>query len=187
MWKCPQLVCHDHLDVVSSSRITTFELELIFGKRKKSRGLRWGEYEGCRTTSFTEMAVWHGALSWCSIQVSAVWPDAMNPFYESFKDLTIVVFIDCFSLRYEFLKTKTLTVKKTNYHGFDIRFAHSCFLRAWWVACVRLRTLSLGFGIVFENPRFITCCNIFEKKFAIFDAFKKAHISSGFFVFVFFN
>jgi len=53
---------------------------LSFGKRKKSRGLRSGEYGGCGTTeisfltknSFTEMAVWQRALSWWSIQVSAI-------------------------------------------------------------------------------------------------------------------
>ena len=46
-----------------------------------SHGLRSGEYGDCRTTgmpflvkknSFTEVAVWQGALSWCTIQVSAI-------------------------------------------------------------------------------------------------------------------
>ena len=48
-----------------------------------------------------------------------------------------------------------------------------------------LRTLSFGFGVVLENPRFITCYDIFERKF-ILDAFKKvqAHIPSFFLLFV---
>ena len=50
---------------------------------------------------------------------------------------------------------------------------------------VPLRTLSFGFGIVLENPRFspvMTCL----KKLFIFDAFKKvqAHIPSAFHLFV---
>jgi len=51
---------------------------------------------------------------------------------------------------------------------------------------VPLRTLSFGVKIVFENPRFITCYDIFEKSFVIFDAFKKvrAHIPSVFLLFI---
>jgi len=30
MWKCPQLVCHDPLDVVHSSKMTTFEVEFEY-------------------------------------------------------------------------------------------------------------------------------------------------------------
>ena len=41
-------------------------------------------------------------------------PDTMNPFYELFKDLTIVLFINCLSLRHEFLMNNALTVEKTN-------------------------------------------------------------------------
>ena len=51
--------------------------------------------------------------------VRNLWPDTMNPFSESFKDLTIVLFINCLSWRHEFLMNKALTVEKTNYHGFD--------------------------------------------------------------------
>jgi len=44
--------------------------------------------------------------------VRNLWPDTMNPFYESFKDLTIVLFINCLSLRHEFLINNALTVEK---------------------------------------------------------------------------
>jgi len=43
-----------------------------------------------------------------------LWPDMMNPFYESFKDLTMVLFINCLYLRHEFLMNNALTVEKTN-------------------------------------------------------------------------
>ena len=33
MWKCPRLVCHHLLDVVSSSKMTTFEVQFEFRKR----------------------------------------------------------------------------------------------------------------------------------------------------------
>ena len=41
-------------------------------------------------------------------------PDTTNPFSESYKDLTIVLFINFLSLRHKFLKNNTLTVEKTN-------------------------------------------------------------------------
>jgi len=34
MWKCPQLVCHDLLDVVHSSKMTTFEVEFEFREKE---------------------------------------------------------------------------------------------------------------------------------------------------------
>ena len=40
-----------------------------------------------------------------------------------------------------------------------------------------LRTLSFGFRIVFENPRFINCYDMFENSFVISDAFKKVYAS----------
>jgi hypothetical protein len=46
MWKCPQLVCHDILDVVHSSKITNFGVEFVFnGKKEVTRSqirLVWG-------------------------------------------------------------------------------------------------------------------------------------------------
>ena len=49
-----------------------------------------------------------------------------------------------------------------------------------------LRTLSFGVRIVFENPRFITCYDMFENIFVIFNAFKKvqSHIPSVFYTFI---
>ena len=35
MWKYPQLVCHDFLDVVHSSKMTTFEVEFEFREKKE--------------------------------------------------------------------------------------------------------------------------------------------------------
>jgi hypothetical protein len=34
MWKCPQLICHDLLDVVHSSKMTTFEVEFEFREKE---------------------------------------------------------------------------------------------------------------------------------------------------------
>jgi hypothetical protein len=44
--------------------------------------------------------------------VRNVWPDTMNPSYESFKDLTIVLFINCLSFRHKVVMNNALTVKK---------------------------------------------------------------------------
>jgi hypothetical protein len=64
MWKYRQLVCHDLLDVVHSSKMITIKVEF------ELHGLRSGEYGGFRTngipilvkTSFTEMAVLIGSI-----------------------------------------------------------------------------------------------------------------------------
>jgi len=34
MWKCPQLVCHDLLDVAHSSKMTIFEVEFEFPEKE---------------------------------------------------------------------------------------------------------------------------------------------------------
>jgi hypothetical protein len=51
---------------------------------------------------------------------------------------------------------------------------------------VPLRTLLFVFGLILENPRFITCYDMFEKIFIILDVFKKvqAHIPSVFLLFI---
>ena len=46
--------------------------------------------------------------------VPSLWPDTLDPYSESFKDLTIVLLVNCLSLRQEFLMNNTLTVGKTN-------------------------------------------------------------------------
>ena len=101
--KCSQLVCHDLLDAVHSSKMTTFEVEFKF--REKSHGLKIRRVWGCGTTglpilvksSFMEMAVTGSVVMMQHPSVRNLWPDTMNPFSEPFKDLTIVLFINCLS------------------------------------------------------------------------------------------
>ena len=50
--------------------------------------------------------------------VRNLWPNTTNPFSESFKDFTIIQFINCLSWMHEFLMNNALTVEKTNWHGF---------------------------------------------------------------------
>jgi len=89
MWKCSQLLCYNLSDVSTAPKWQPLRWNLSFGRWKKSQGLRSGEYGRCRTTGisflvknlFMEIAVWQGALSWCSIQVSTIsgWND--EPFF----------------------------------------------------------------------------------------------------------
>ena len=95
--------------------------------------------------------------------VRILWLDTMNPFYESFNDLTIVLFINCLSLRHEFLMNNALTVEKNKLTWF------------WFLICSFLH----HFGAVscscatpnfvvrrqdrIQNPRFITCYDMYEK------------------------
>jgi len=46
--------------------------------------------------------------------VHNLWLDTINLFSESFKDLTIVLFINSLCLKHEFIMNNTLTIKKTN-------------------------------------------------------------------------
>jgi len=76
----------------------------IFWKKKKSHRLRSGMYGGSGTTgipflvknSFTEMgSVTGSVVVLLHPNVRNFWPDTLNPFSESFEDLTLVIFINC--------------------------------------------------------------------------------------------
>jgi len=49
-WKCPQLVCHDFLDVVHSSKITTFEVEFEFREKEEVTRTLIRRVWDCETT-----------------------------------------------------------------------------------------------------------------------------------------
>jgi len=147
MCKCPQLVCQDLLDVVHSSRMMTFEVEFEFWEKEEVTRTHirwvWGLQNHWNTHFGQKFVHGDGSVTGSVARtqhsgVDNLWPDT-NPFSELFTDFTIVLFIKCLSLRHEFLMNNTLTVEKTNKHGFDFWFAHSCFLQAWWVACVPLQ------------------------------------------------
>ena len=121
MWKCPQLVCHDLLYVVHSSKMTIFEVEFEFREKEEVTETQIRRVWGVRNhwnTHFGQKFV-HGddsvkgsVVVMQNPSVRNLRPDTMNPFSESFKDLTIVLFIKCLSFRHEFLVNNTLTVEK---------------------------------------------------------------------------
>jgi len=120
MWKCPQLVCHDLVDVRSSKM--TFEVEFDFWEKDEVTRTQirrvWGLQNQLNTLFGQKFVHEDGSVTGSVVvmqhpSVRNLRPDT-NPFSESFKDLTIVVFINCLSLRYEFLMNNTLTVEKTN-------------------------------------------------------------------------
>jgi len=128
MCKCPQLVCHDLLDVVHSSKMTTFEEGFEFWEKEEVTRTQVRRKCGLRNHWITLLGqkFQHGDSGMTGSvvmmqhpSVPNVWPDTMNPFSDSFQELTIVLFINCLSLRHEFLTNNTLTVEKTNEHGFD--------------------------------------------------------------------
>jgi hypothetical protein len=49
MWKCPPLICHDLLDAVHTSKMTTFEVEFVFWEKEVTRTEIWWVW-GFRTT-----------------------------------------------------------------------------------------------------------------------------------------
>ena len=123
MWKCPQLLCHDLLDVVHSSKMTPFEVELEFREKdevtrtqiRRLWGLRnhWNTLFG-QNFLHGDGSVTEGVVVMQRPSVCNLCPDTMNPFSESFKELTIVLSVNCLSFRHEFLMNNTLTVEKTD-------------------------------------------------------------------------
>jgi len=119
-WKCPRLVSHDFLDVVHSSKLTTFEVEFEFREKEQVTRSQIRRALGLRkrwNTIFGQNFVQGDVIVARSIVVvqqplvRSLWPDTMNPYSESFKGLTIVLF-SCLSLRHEFLSNNTLTLEK---------------------------------------------------------------------------
>ena len=95
---------------------------MSFGKRKKladsdqaSRGLRnyWNALFGQKFVDGDGIAT-ESIVVIQNPSVRNLWPDTMNPFSESYKDLTIVMLINYLSLRHKFPVNNTLTVEKTN-------------------------------------------------------------------------
>jgi len=121
MWKCPQLVCHDLLDVVHSSKMTTIEVEFEFWEKKEvtRTQIRWVWWLWNHWSTFFGQKFVHGDGSVTGSivvmqhpKVRNLWPDTMNPFSESFKELKIVLFVNCLSLSHEFLMNNALTIEK---------------------------------------------------------------------------
>ena len=121
MWTCPQLVCHDRLDIVHSSKMAAFEVE--FGLRVKEEvtqtqirrvwGLRnhWNTLCGQKFVHGDD-GVTRSVVVMHHPSVRNLWPDMMNPFSESFEGLTIVLLINCLSLRHKLFMNNTLIVEK---------------------------------------------------------------------------
>jgi len=99
MLKCPQLVCHYLLDVVHSSKMTTFEVqfgfremeEVIRTQIRRLCGLRnhWDTLFGQRLVH-GDGRVTGSLVMMQHPSVRNLWPDMLNPFSEPFKNLTIV-------------------------------------------------------------------------------------------------
>jgi hypothetical protein len=116
--KCPQMICHDLLDVVHSS---IFGVKFEFRKGRShtdsgqaSMGLvkLWNTFFGQKFVHGDGSTIGSFVVMEHPI-VRNLWPDTMNPFSESFKELTVVLFNNCLSLRHDFLMNNTLVVEKT--------------------------------------------------------------------------
>ena len=98
---------------------------------------------------------WHCDASVVVMQypnVRNLWPDTTNPFSQSFKDLTIVPFINCLSLRHEFNMDNNLTFI------FDLLIL-SFFERDEWLVCHSdlCRLVSGSYSRIHDSSSVITC------------------------------
>jgi len=60
-------------------------------------------------------------------------------------------------------QTPSLWIKKNDEHGFHSWFAHSSLLLSRWLVSMPLWTQSFAFGIVLENPSFISGYHSLQK------------------------
>jgi len=99
MWKCPQLVCHDLLDVVHSSKMTTFEVQFVFREKEEVTWAQirrvWGLRNHWNILFGQKFVHRDGSVTGSAVvmqhpSVRNLWLNGMNPFSESFKNFTIV-------------------------------------------------------------------------------------------------
>ena len=190
MWKCHQLVCHDLLNVVHGFKRMTFEVEFEFQEKEVAQTqIRWvwGLWNHWNTPFGQKFVHGDGNVTGSVVVmqhpcVCNLWLDTMNPFSESFKDLTIVLLIVCPYARIPYEQHLDCWKNKLAWIWFSIC---SFLLSSGTVSCLCATPNFVGFGIIFENPRFITCYDLFEKNFVIFSAFKiQEHIPSVFLLFI---
>ena len=124
-----------------------------------------------------ETAMWHGALSRCSIQVRVMLGRTgatLSWVFQGLPDKSLTV---C-SGGTNSLWTIPWLLKKTNEQQFDFGFAHSRFLGTGRVCSVPLPTLAFCLGVVLHNLWFITCDKATEEFWLPLKAVQKikAHI-----------
>jgi len=94
MWKCPQLVCHDLLDVVHSFKIMTFEVQFEFREREEFTWIQirriWGLRNHCYTLLGKKIVHGDGSVTGSVVvmqhpSVRNLWPNTMKPFYGSLR------------------------------------------------------------------------------------------------------
>jgi len=112
-----------------------------------------------------EAAVWHGALSWCSIQVRLMPVRTRDTLFLSLSRTSQwkVWLTVCPGGTNSLWTIPWLSKKKPNEHRFDFGFAHSRFLGTGRVCSAPLPTLAFCLGVVLQNPWFITCDNATEE------------------------
>jgi hypothetical protein len=99
--------------------MTTFEVKFEFREKEEVTRTQIGRVWGLRNhwnTNFGQK-FFHGDNSVRGSvfvlqhpSVCILWPDIMNPFSESFKDLMIIFFIKCLSLNNEFLMNSVILI-----------------------------------------------------------------------------
>jgi len=154
MWKCPQLLCHDLSDVVHSSKLMIFEVEFEFWEKeevtrtqiRQALGLR----HHCNTLSGQKFVHGDGSVTGSIVvtqhpSVHNLWPDTMNPFSESFKDLMIVPIILAVKRRSDLTRALTLVTFSSVFdvHGLPEQRSSSTLSRPSKNALCHLKTCAL--------------------------------------------
>lgn len=95
--------------------------------------------------------------------VCDVWPEALNPVFQSFHDFQIKCGVYSCTRFYELAMNQSADVKIRDEHDFPLWFAHSGFLRARRSCRVPLRRLPFRFQIVLKYPRLVPCNDVARK------------------------
>ena len=135
-----RLVGYVLLDIIQSTKMAPFQVVFEQGNKKKSQGLRSGEYGGlgtfnrnaffCQKFIDGDCRVTWGVVVVQHSSACNAWSHTCQPFPESLKDFSIQSLIDSLFWWHKFLVGDPLTVKKKNKkeHRFDFGFNHSRFL-----------------------------------------------------------
>jgi len=146
---------------VLSLPILLFEI-----RRSRRREIRWvrrlrhhRNAIGCQKLRYRERC-----MGWRIVVVKDpvcgnVWTNPYDSLSESFKNVFVVLLIDCLSSGNPLFVNNTHGIKEAHKHSFHFWLGHACFHWPWWSLRTPFQTLAFGLWIILEKPTLVTSDN----------------------------